>query len=268
MSEENFDRERALREEIVQVCQLMYDKNLIAATDGNVSARWGEDHLLVTPSGVGKGLIDPRDVLLTDLEGRKVSMETMSPNNYEPSAEIRLHLEIYRQRADVRAVVHGHPPITTALTVAGISLEPPVLPETLVTVGTIPTTDYATPSSAQGPDVVRDLIREHDALVLDRHGAVAVGATPLKAYFKLEKVENTAQVILMARLLGRLQTLPEEEARHLTELRAEMLGPDATFAPPNYDLCGLVQTFGAQALDAGALADAVAERVLARLDEV
>ncbi|MFO7917229.1 MAG: class II aldolase/adducin family protein [Anaerolineae bacterium] len=267
MSEENFYRERALREEIVQVCQHMYDKDLIAATDGNVSARWGEDHLLVTPSGVNKGLIGPQDVLLTDLKGRKVSTETMSPNEYEPSAELRLHLEIYRQRADVRAVVHGHPPITTALTVAGISLEPPVLPETLVTVGVIPTTDYATPSSSQGPVVVRELICEHDALALDRHGAVTVGATPLKAYFKLEKVENTAYVILMARLLGRLQTLPEEQVRHLTELRAEMLGPNAHFAAPDDDLCGLVQTFGPQSLDVEALADAVAERVLARLDQ-
>jgi L-fuculose-phosphate aldolase len=259
---ETFESERALRQEIVQVCQLMYDKGLIAATDGNVSARWGEDHFLVTPSGVGKGLIDFDDVMLTDLEGRPVRADAN-----KPSAELRLHLEIYRQREDVRAVVHGHPPITTALTVAGISLEPPVLPETLVTVGTIPTTDYATPSSAQGPLVVRELIREHDALALDRHGAVTVGATPLKAYFKLEKVENTAQVILMARLLGRLQTLPEEEVRHLTELRAEMLGPDAAFAPPDDDLCGLVQTFGPQSLDAEALADAVAERVLAQLDE-
>jgi L-fuculose-phosphate aldolase len=142
-----------------------------------------------------------------------------------------------------------------------------VLPETLITVGVIPTTEYATPSSAQGPLVVRDLIREHDALALDRHGAVTVGATPLKAYFKLEKVENTAQIILLARLLGQLQTLPEEEARHLTELRAEMLGPGADFAAPDYDLCGPVQTFGAQALDVEALADAVAERVLAQLDE-
>ncbi|MFP3896825.1 MAG: class II aldolase/adducin family protein [Anaerolineales bacterium] len=259
---EDFEREQALRQEIVQVCQLMYDKDLIAATDGNVSARWGEDHLLVTPSGVSKGLIGPEDVLLTDLEGCPVRARANTP-----SSEIRLHLEVYRQRADVRAVVHGHPPITTALTVAGISLEPPVLPETLITVGVIPTTEYATPSSAQGPVVVRELILEHDALVLDRHGAVTVGATPLKAYFKLEKVENTAEIILMARLLGRVQTLPEGEARHLTELRAEMLGPDAHFASPDDDLCGLVQTFGVQALDVEALADAVAQRVLARLDE-
>ncbi|MEA3408629.1 MAG: class II aldolase/adducin family protein, partial [Chloroflexota bacterium] len=125
---EHFERERALREEIVQVCQLMYDKNLIAATDGNVSARWGEDYLLVTPSGVCKGLIGPEDIVMTDLEGQPVGEYAD-----KPSSELRLHLEIYRQRPDVRAVVHGHPPITTALTVAGISLEPPVLPETVVT---------------------------------------------------------------------------------------------------------------------------------------
>lgn len=230
--------ESALRREIVKVCRLMYQKNLIAATDGNVSVRWGESHLITTPSGLCKGLIEQRDLVVTDLEGRIAPDEVAPRNGYRPSAELRTHLEAYRQRPDIRAVVHAHPPITTALTVAGVSLAPCVLPETLVNLGTIVTTDYATPTSAQVPVVIRELIRDHDALVLDRHGAVTVGRSLMEAYAKMEKVENTALVIWVARTLGRVQTLPVDEVRRLSAKRDGMLGPERTFGGPDCDRCG------------------------------
>jgi len=180
--------ERALRREIVQVCHLMHQRQLIAATDGNVSARLQDGLLLTTPSGLCKGLLEEEDLVVLDAAGAVVEQRTA--RGLRPSAEVRMHLEIYRQRPDVRAVVHAHPPVTTAMTVAGISLAPCVIPETLVTLGTIVTTEYATPTSAGVPDVVRDLIRRHDALVLDRHGAVTVGRSVLEAYARMEKVEN------------------------------------------------------------------------------
>jgi L-fuculose-phosphate aldolase len=150
-----------------------------------------------------------------------------------------MHLEVYRQRPDVGSVVHGHPPIATALTVAGVSLAPCVLPETLVTVGTIVTTAYATPTSADVPEVVRWLIRRHDALVLDRHGAVTLGGTALEAYARLEKVENTAQVLAVAHQLGRVKLLPRDEIRRLVEVRRQHLGPEgAERAAPDCAACG------------------------------
>lgn len=121
---------------------------------------------------------------------------------------------------------------------AGVSLAPCVLPETLVTLGTILTTEYATPTSAQGPVVIRELIRDHDALALDRHGAVTVGRSVMDAYSKMEKVENTAVVILAARMLGRVKTLPLDEVRRLSAMRDAILGPDREYTGPDCDLCG------------------------------
>lgn len=230
--------ESALRREIAQVCRLLYNKGLIAATDGNVSVRWGERWLITTPSGLCKGLIESQDLVVTDLDGEIAPDEVAPRNQYRPSAELRTHLEAYRRRPDIRAVVHAHPPITTALTVAGVSLSPCVLPETLVNIGTIVTTDYATPTSAQVPLVIRELIRDHDALVLDRHGALTVGGSLMEAYARMEKVENTALVIQVARALGRVKTLPVDEVRRLSAKRDEMLGPDRTFAGPDCDRCG------------------------------
>ncbi len=230
--------ESALRQQIVQICRLLYQKNLIPAVDGNVSVRWGESYLITTPSGVCKGFIEPGDLVATDLAGQ-VAPDDLAPHNgRRPSSELRLHLEIYRRRPDVRAVVHAHAPITTALTVAGISLSACVLPETLVTLGQIVTTHYATPTSAQGPEVVRDLIADHDALVLDRHGAVTVGRTLLEAFAHMEKVENTAAVLWTAHTLGRVKTLPLDEVRRLSAMRAQMIGPHRPFPGPDCTLCG------------------------------
>jgi L-fuculose-phosphate aldolase len=226
-----------LRRQVIQVCRLLYDKNLLYASDGNVSVRWGEELLITTPSGVLKGLLEPEELVVTDLSGQMVD-EFNADNGLVPSAELRLHLEAYRRRPDIRAVVHAHPPITTALTVAGVSLAPCVVPETLVTLGQIATTAYATPSSEQGPQVIHDLILDHDALVLDRHGAVTVGPTPLKAYMRMEKIENTAQVIQIALTLGRLKTLPVDEIRKLSAIRDAMLGPERVFVGPNCEICG------------------------------
>lgn len=243
---EGLDRneERIIRQEIVEVCRLMYQRHLIAASDGNVSARWGEGYLITTPTGLYKGFLRPEEMVVTDLEGRLAPEDVAPHNGHRPSAELRLHLEVYRQRPDVRAVVHAHPPITTALTVAGVSLAPCILPETLVTLGTIVTTEYATPTSAQGPEVIRPYISDHDALVLDRHGAVTVGDSVFSAYAHMEKVENTAEVILMARLLGHVKTLPVDEVRRLSAMRDAALRPGRTFAGPDCHLCGACEGLG------------------------
>jgi len=223
-------QERTIRAEICQVCRLLYEKDLIAPLDGNVSVRWGEQYLITTPSGVFKGQLAPADLVVTDLSGALAPEEVSPANGLQPSAELRLHLEIYRQRADVRAVVHAHPPITTAFTVAGRSLAAPVLPESLVYTGVIETTAYATPTSAQGPEVVRELIRDHDALVLDRHGAVTVGQSAMDAFGKMAKVENTALVVLLAHLLGRVKELPEDEVALLAQKRREHLAATVAHA--------------------------------------
>jgi L-fuculose-phosphate aldolase len=230
--------EQSLRQDVILVCRLLYQKSLIAATDGNVSVRWGADYLITTPSGMAKGLIQPQDLVVTDLAG-DLAPDAISPRNgHKPSSELRTHLEVYRQRPDIRAVVHAHPPIATALSIAGVSLAPCVLPETLVNMGTILTTEYATPTSADVPLVIRDLIRDHDALVLDRHGALTLGRSAMDAYTKMEKVENMAVILAVARLLGRVRTLPVDEVRRLSAKRNALLGPERSFAGPDCDLCG------------------------------
>ena len=133
-----------------------------------------------------------------------------------------MHLEAYRQRPDIGAVVHAHPPVATACTLAGVSLARCVLPEVVLTLVAIPTAGYATPSTDEVPDSIRDLIRDYDALLLERHGALTVGKDVFDAYFKLEKVEHTAEVTLAAMQLGGIRGLASEEVRKLESVRQSM----------------------------------------------
>lgn len=231
-------QETTLREEVVRVCRLMWEKGFVAASDGNVSVRLGEEHLLTTPSGVSKGFLSPSDVVLCDMEGKAVRSFGRDARKCNPSSEILLHLEVYRQRPDVQAVVHAHPPLAIAFTIAGIALTQCVLPEVIVNLGSIPTTAYATPATPEGPAVIRELIRNHDALLIDRHGTVTVGTSLFDAYMKLEKVEHLAQVTLAARQLGRVSELPPEEVRKLVAIRRKALGLPAEYEGPGCVHCG------------------------------
>ena len=213
--------EYELREEIVRVGRLMWERGYVAATDGNLSARLGSDRLLVTASGHSKGFLSAGDVLLLDLEGRPASGYRGA--GQRPSSEILMHLEVYRQRPEIQAVIHAHPPLATAFSIAGISLARCVIPEVIVTLGGIPTTDYATPSTPEVPESIRQAIQHHDAIIMAHHGSLTVGRDLWEAYLRLEKVEHTAQITLAAHQLGHVGTLLPEAVARLAEMRRSRL---------------------------------------------
>ena len=205
--------ESSLRADIVEVGRRMYARGYTASNDGNISVRLGGDRLLMTPKSVCKGFMTPDMMCVTDLEGRKLQGER------DPSSEMLMHLEVYRQRPDVQAVVHAHPPIATGFAVAGIPLDRAVLAEVLTTLGSVPIAEYATPSTRELPEAVRKYIRAHDGMLLANHGALTVGGDLYSAYFKMETVEHFAKISLVARLLGRENLISREEVMRLQELR-------------------------------------------------
>jgi L-fuculose-phosphate aldolase len=184
-----------VRTEIARVCRLAWERGLIAAKDGNVSVRVG-DRLLVTPSGATKGDLDPASIVLTDLEGRPEPDQL-----HRASSEIAMHCAVYAERPDVGAVIHAHPPCAVAHTIAKIPLEP-LMPEALVELGRVPTLAFTLPGTRAVPDAVRGRIRDHDVLMLSRHGSLCVGADLREAHHRLEVLEHTARISLYARQLS------------------------------------------------------------------
>ena len=205
--------ESTLRADIVEIGRRMYARGYTASNDGNISVRLGGDRLLMTPRSVCKGFMTPDMMCVTDLDGRKLQ------GDRDPSSEMLMHLEVYRQRPEVQAVVHAHPPTATGFAVAGIPLDRAVLAEVLTTLGSIPIADYATPSTSELPDAVRRYIKAHDGMLLANHGALTVGGDVYSAYFKMETIEHFAKISLVARLLGREHLISREEVNRLQQLR-------------------------------------------------
>lgn len=140
----------------------------------------------------------------------------------KPSSEIAMHMAVYKERPEINAVIHAHPPITTALTVAGVELAQCVIPEVVITMGNVPTAEYAAPCTEEGARVVRDYIHETDVVILDRHGSLTVGEDLQSAYFKLEKLEHAAHVTATAKMLGQVKVLSEAEVARLVEIRKKL----------------------------------------------
>jgi len=205
--------ESTLRADIVEIGRRMYARGYTASNDGNISVRLGTDRLLTTPKGVCKGFMAPEMMCVTDLDGRKLQ------GDREPSSETLMHIEVYRQRPDVQAVVHAHPPTATGFAVAGIPLDRAVLAEVLTTLGSIPIAEYATPSTKELPEAVRKYIKAHDGMLLANHGALTVGSDLYAAYYKMETIEHFASISLVARLLGGENLLAREEVVRLQGLR-------------------------------------------------
>lgn len=211
----------AVRRDIVRVCTRLYERGLIAGPDGNVSVRIASDRILVTPSGISKVDVRPEDLVELSLDGRPVR------GGGRASSEVRMHLRIYQRRSDVRAVVHAHPPTATGFAVAGEPFVACVLPEIIFQVGWVPVVPYATPGTDELADRFEPYLSSHDAYLMANHGATTIGPTLALAHQRMESLEHTARILLTARLLGRVNTLNEEDVRALVEARerAGLPGP-------------------------------------------
>ena len=202
-----------VRREIVRVCRRLYERRLIAGPDGNVSVRISHDHVLVTPRGFSKADVEEHDLVLVTLDGTRIG------GRHEASSEVAMHLAAYRAREDVIAVVHAHPPVATGFAVAGLGLPGDVLPELTVQLGEVPFIPYATPGTDALPNAMAPWLPNYDAFLLANHGATTLGRTLAEAHQRMESLEHGANILLTARLLGRVNALRAEDVRVLDAAR-------------------------------------------------
>ena len=205
-----------IKQEICEVGHRLYDHGFVAANDGNISVRLNNNEFYCTPTGVSKGSLTPDMIIKIDAEGNKIE------GALNPSSEIKMHLRVFRERPDVNAVVHAHPPVATAFTVAGIPLDRSILPDAVLTIGDVPPCAYGTPSTMEIPDSLMPYIQEHDAFMLKNHGALTVGNTLTRAFFTMEEVEFNAKIMKYAMELGRIEEISEEKMYALMDLRVKM----------------------------------------------
>ena len=204
-------REQAAAD-LILAGKLLYEHRLVVGIDGNLSARLDDGGYLTTPAGRCKGLLEANELVDVDAKGRARA-------GARPSSEFGMHLAVYAQRADVDAVLHAHPAFCTAFAAAGRPLERCVLPEMIVGVGSVPVSEYATPSTEEVAAVVRPLIVEHDAILLRNHGLLVCGQGVLPTLHKLENIEHWAQIEWLAGFLGGARSLTPQQVMRLREIR-------------------------------------------------
>ncbi|MDP1824325.1 MAG: class II aldolase/adducin family protein [Archangium sp.] len=203
--------EQALREDIVRHCRLLHQRGYLAANDGNVSSRLDGNRVLVTPSGVHKGFLEPGDLIVVDLKGNKLS------GTREPTGEIALHLRALAQRPDATAVVHAHPPLAIAMSLTKKKLDG-ILPEVTLSLGRLQVVPYARPLTDDLAKAVAAALEHSDAVILERHGTVAVGRTIAEAYGQTERIEHASQVLWSAYALAAPRPVDEAEQRALLRM--------------------------------------------------
>ena len=224
-----------LKKQIVEIGRRIWTRGYVASNDGNITVMLNGNELLTTPTGVSKGFMTTDMIIKCDKTGKVIS----GNSKYRPSSEVKMHLDVYNERPDIKSVVHAHPTYATSFAVAGIPLDKCVLPEAIIVIGAVPIAPYGLPSTMEIPDKIRPYLKNSDAILLENHGALTLGTDLLNAYHKMETLEHTASIVWKAIQLGNLGVLPAVERDRLMTLREKFNLPgrvavcDATPMPSN-----------------------------------
>lgn len=204
-----------VREQICDVCHKMWQLGWVAANDGNVTVKLEDGTFLATPTGISKSFITPEKLVHIDANGEILD----GLEGLRPSSEIKMHLRCYKEREDVGAVVHAHPPTATGFAVAQLDMDRYTMIETVVAIGSVPVTPYGTPSTEEVPEAIAPYLDEHDVLLLQNHGALTVGADLITAYYRMETLELYAKISLTAHLLGGEKEISRDNIDRLIDMR-------------------------------------------------
>lgn len=215
------------KSEIIDIGKRMYDREYVAANDGNISCKIDDDIIITTPTGVSKGFMTTDMLVEMTLDGK-----VKNRGDYKPSSEVKMHLRVYKENPDVMAVVHAHPKVATSFSIAGIALDQPIMTESILTLGSVYVAKYATPGTEEVPDSIAPYCKDYNAVLLSNHGALTWGSSLMEAYFRMESLEHYACVLLnTSRILKQQNELSCSQISKLIEIR-EKMGITAGGMPP------------------------------------
>ena len=251
--------EYEIKKQICEIGKRIYDRGMVAANDGNISVKISDNEFLCTPTGVSKGFMTPDYICKVDAEGNVLQAN----GNFKPSSEIKMHMRVYRERPDVKSVVHAHPIYATSFAIAGIPLTQPIMPEAVIALGCVPIAEYGTPSTNEIPD----------AVLLANHGALSYSDSLLNAYHKMESLEFYAELLFKSKQLGGPKELSQAQVERLYEIRRQFglsgkhpadLCPNAKEGKASCHSCGHCGSHKSGSSDADLIAE-ITKQVMAQL---
>lgn len=209
--------EMDIKIEMCEIGKRVYNRGMVAANDGNFSVKLSDNEFLCTPTGVSKGFMTPEYICKVDAEGNVIEAN----EGFKPSSEIKMHMRVYKEREDVKGVVHAHPMYATTFAVCGLPLTEPIMPEAVLSLGTVPLAKYGTPSTMEIPDAVSEYLPYYDAVLLENHGALSYADSLMGAYHKMESLEFYARLLYQAKMLGGPKELTDEQVKRLYGMRRQ-----------------------------------------------
>lgn len=222
-----------IKQDICDIGRRIYNKGFAAANDGNITVRVSDNEVLCTPTMHSKGFLKPDDIATIDMTGKQIA------GRKKRSSEALLHLEIYKQRPEVKSVVHCHPPHATAFAVAREPIPQCVLPEVEVFLGDVPITRYETPGGQEFADTIIPFVDKTNVIILANHGTVSYGEDVERAYWWTEILDAYCRILMLAKNLGGVHYFNEQKERELLELKDKWGFPDPrnTKEYENCDIC-------------------------------
>lgn len=225
--------EHKLKELICEIGRRLYNRGFAAANDGNITVRLNDKELLCTPTMVSKGFMKPEDICKVDYDGKQLA------GSRRRTSEVLLHLAVYKNRPDVNAVVHCHPPHATAFAVAHEPIPKCILPEVEVFLGEVPIAKYATPGDQRLPDTIVPYVKDCNTILLANHGTVSFGPELENAYFNTEIIDAYCRILILSKMLGRVNYFDDQATRELLEFKKRLKLDDVRFRDEaNCQLCG------------------------------
>ena len=200
-----------LRKQIIEVGKLLYAKDLTFATSGNISVKT-DDGIYITASGTALGFLKQNEIVLLDFDGNVLA-------GGRPSSEKMLHVEIYKQRPEIKAIIHTHPVNLTSFAACHEPLNLPIMSENILYFEDIPVAPYAMPSSSELVYYTAEYLKNRDVVLMANHGAISIAENLEKAFLKMETAEYYAKVTLNTKILGNPKLLSEKDVQDLINLK-------------------------------------------------
>ena len=205
-------------QQILEIGRRMWQKEWVAANDGNISVKISDNEFLTTATGVSKGFMTEEMIILVDGDGAVIDTHS----NYKPSSELKMHMEVYKSRKDINAVVHAHPPYSTSFAVIGKPLDQFILPEAVLNLGIVPVAKYATPSTIEVPESIQPFLEKSDTILLQHHGALTLGSDLETAYYRMETLEHYSKILHLTQSIGNINFIEDEQLERLIKLRKKL----------------------------------------------
>ena len=201
------------REELAALMRRLYTQKLTTCSGGNLSMRLDEKHIIITPSSLDKALITTDQIGLMTLEG-----ENLTPH-LKPSIETGMHINAYKARPDIKAVVHAHPVTATSFAAMDKEININLTGEAYVVILKITYVPYILMGTEELAEVVADKLKDSNVVIMKNHGITTVGPTLLSAFDKMEVLEGAAQMTLNAQIMNSIRPMSQENLEELLQWR-------------------------------------------------